>query len=607
MPTTAPSYSAKDVSTEEAAALQKKYLSERDKRLRDDGPDQYVEINHQHTFGHLLDDPYAQNPIEREPLTDTVDAIVVGGGFGGLLGAIRMRQNGLQTVRVVEKGGDFGGTWYWNRYPGAACDIEAYIYLPLLEETGYMPTERYAKASEIYDYTRQLATHYDLYRDACLQTEVTGAWWDEEAGQWVVNTDRGDEMRAQFLLVCNGPLHRPKLPLIPGVTEFQGHSFHTSRWDYEYTGGNRDGNLHKLADKRVGIIGTGATSVQAVPHLAESAKQLHVFQRTPSSVDYRQDGPTDPDWVKTLKPGWHQHRMDNFNNLVSGGYEAEDLVNDGWTDIIRNLLLAASEDGQELTHDQLIELSKRADFAKMNQVRARIDKEVQDPETAEALKPWYRQFCKRPCFHDSYLEAFNRPSVTLVDTNGKGVERITRDGVVVAGKEYPVDCLIYATGFTVGSGLNSSTVYPLYGAGKVKLQDLWGEEGARSYHGIMVRNFPNLFIIGGPQGGFTANFPHNLNEQACHVGYIVGRAKSGNTKVLHPSKEAQDAWVEEVIDKARLREDFFKECTPGYYNNEGKLNKSARQHGAYGGGSIAYFDLLKQWRDAGDMPGLEVS
>ena len=379
-------------------ALREKYRAERDKRLRPDANEQYREV--EGDFKHFVEDPYTE-PVSRAPLTDQVEVIVIGGGFGGLLAGARLREAGVTSVRIIEKGGDFGGTWYWNRYPGAQCDIEAYIYLPLLEEVGYVPSERYARAPEIMEYSRRIGRHFNLYDDVCFQTEVTGLTWDEDAGNWLVTTNRGDAMRGRFVIMSNGPLNRPKLPAIEGIEQFEGHTFHTSRWDYEYTGGDAYGHLDRLGDKRVGIIGTGATAVQCVPFLGETAKQLYVFQRTPSSVDVRGNRPTDPAWASSLAPGWHNARRDNFNILLSGGYQEEDLVADGWTDIFRNVLLVgATEDGEPIAPEDVSHVMEMADFRKMEEVRARVDALVDDPETAEALKPYYRQFCKRPTFND---------------------------------------------------------------------------------------------------------------------------------------------------------------------------------------------------------------
>src|SRR5262249_34400917 len=248
---------------------------------------------------------------------------------------------------------------------------------------------------------------------ALLQTSITAMEWDEHASRWVISTNRGDRFKAQYVAMANGPLSRPKLPGIPGIDEFAGYTFHTSRWDYRYTGGDSYGNLVNLKDKRVGIIGTGATAIQCIPHLGEWAKHLYVFQRTPSSIDVRNNAETDPAWAAALQPGWQKRRMENFNTLVSGGDQDEDPVRDGWTDIFRNLTgpdlaQAAHKMGRHLNNSERARLLELADYRKMNQIRARVDTIVKDGKTAAALKPWYRQFCKRPCFHDEYLPTYNR-------------------------------------------------------------------------------------------------------------------------------------------------------------------------------------------------------
>ena len=581
------------------AALKTRYRAERDKRVRADGNEQYREIVGD--FARYLDDPYVAPGFDRAALTDDVEVVVIGGGFGGMLSAARLKEVGIADVRIIEKGGDFGGTWYWNRYPGAACDIESYIYLPLLEEVGYLPVEKYSRAPEILKHSRAIGEKFGLYEGALFQTEVTKLEWDEGALRWIVRTNRGDALRARFVCMANGPLHRPKLPGIPGVETFKRHSFHTSRWDYGYTGGDSFGGLTGLADKRVGIIGTGATAVQCVPHLAEGAKQLFVFQRTPSSIDVRANRPTDPQWASELKPGWQQHRMDNFNALVSGAVQAEDLVNDGWTDIIGNILLLARK-GAAAGRDPMA-LMQLADFQKMEQVRARVDTVVADTAVAEALKPYYNQFCKRPCFHDEYLDAFNRRNVTLVDTAGRGVDAITETGVVANGVEYELDCLIYATGFEVGTSYTRRAGYEVYGRGGLTLTQKWAE-GLSTLHGMHTHGFPNLFIFSNGQSGFTANFPHMMNEQSRHLAYVLRETLDRQARTVEVEPAAEAAWVQTIIDKAILRQGFLEECTPGYYNNEGKPSVLAARNGSYGAGPIAFVGVLEAWRDAGDLAGL---
>jgi cyclohexanone monooxygenase len=586
-------------------ALRQKYRTERDKRLREEGNEQYIEVKGE--FAHFLDDPYAEPGFEREALTDEVEVLVVGGGFGGLLAGARLRQAGVEDIRIIDPASDFGGTWYWNRYPGIACDVESYTYLPLLEEVGYVPKEKYSFGPEILDHSQAIARKFDLYRDVCFQTRVVELRFDEDAARWIVTTNRGDRMKAHYLCLATGPLNQPKLPGIPGIEDFEGHSFHASRWDYEYTGGNSEGNLTGLAGKRVGIIGTGATAVQCVPHAGEAAEHLYVFQRTPSSIDVKKNPPTDPEWAATLKPGWHQHRMDNFNALVSGVPQPEDLVNDGWTDLIGKLVAGLQQEASpDMTPEGIAEAVELADFEKMEEIRARVDSIVSDPETAEALKPYYRQFCKRPCFHNEYLATFNRPNVTLVDTHGKGVERITKKGVVVEGQEYELDCLIYASGFEVGTDYSRRAGLQLYGRGGQSLTEKWAG-GIRTLHGMHVRGFPNCFIMSNPQAGFTASYPHLLDEQAKNIAYIIQTGLEKGYREIEATEAGEAGWVQQCIDKARDTGDFFENCTPGYYNNEGKLSERSVQNGFYGGGSIEFFKILEEWRSEGRLDGLAAS
>ena len=587
-------------------ALREKYRHERDKRVRRDGNEQYTEVAGE--FSNFVEDPYIEKRIEREPLTDDTDVIVIGGGFGGLLAGARLRERGITSIRLIEKGGDFGGTWYWNRYPGAMCDVESYVYLPLLEELDYVPSEKYVHAAEILAHSRAIGEHYDLYDNACLQTEVTALRWSDDERRWIVSTNQGDEMRAKFVTMANGPLHRPKLPGIDGINEFAGHTFHTSRWDYDYTGGGPDGGLTGLAGKRVGVIGTGATAVQCVPHLGAGADQLFVFQRTPSSIDVRNNRPTDPEWAASLEPGWQTERMQNFNALVSGQPQPVDLVDDGWTDIIGKLLVRIQREGEDadLSPEGIGRSMELADFEKMEEIRRRAQEIVDDPATAEALKPWYRQFCKRPCFHDEYLQAFNRPNVTLVDTDGRGIDRITADGIVANGVEYPLDCIVFATGFEVGTDYSRRAGYEITGRLGETLSEKWAG-GMATLHGIFSHGFPNLFVMSPGQAGFTVSFPHLLGEQANHIAHVVAHALAGGIGTVEVTPEAEQEWVQAVIDTSRVSLPFLESCTPGYYNNEGQPEKRAAQNSTYGGGSIEYFQILADWRDAGSFPGLELT
>jgi len=590
-------------------ALHEKYLAERDKRLRPDGNAQYIEVTAQ--FSRYVEDPYVEPGFTRDPVNDDVEFAIIGGGFGGLLMGARLREAGFKDIRVVESAGDFGGTWYWNRYPGAMCDVESYCYLPLLEELGYMPKHKYSFAPEILEHSRRIARHYGLYDQALLQTAITGMEWDEAAQRWRITTNRGDAFTAQYVAMANGPLNRPKLPGIPGINDFEGYTFHTSRWDYRYTAGDSSGGLTGLKDKRVGIIGTGATAIQCVPHLGEWAKQLYVFQRTPSSVDVRNNGETDPAWAASLEPGWQKRRMENFNILVSGGDQDEDLVADGWTDIFRNVTGTAAKAasrtlGRRLTSAERGELMVLADYRKMNQVRARVDQIVRDPQTAAALKPWYRQFCKRPCFHDEYLDTYNRPNVTLVDTHGHGVEALTKNAVVANGRAYEVDCLIFATGFEVGTSYTRRAGYDITGRDGRTLSEHWSD-GFRTLHGLTAHGFPNCFFLGFTQTAITISVPQALNEQANQVTYMVRQAKERGCNVLEPTAAGEEGYVAEVRSLARMGRRFYEECTPGYYNSEGEAgNRGGFFSDMYGAGPLKFFDLLAAWRANGRMDGIEL-
>ena len=585
-------------------ALREKYRQERDKRLRADGNEQYQEVTGD--FARYLDDPYVAPGFAREPLFDEVEAIVIGGGFGGLLVAARLREAGVENIRVIEKGGDFGGTWYWNRYPGAQCDIEAYIYLPLLEELNYIPKEKYSHAPEILAHSRAIGEHYDLYDNACFQTEVTEMRWDDEAARWIVSTNRGDRMKARFVAMSNGPLKRPKLPGIKGVETFKGHTFHTSRWDYGYTGGDSTGNLTGLRDKRVAIIGTGATAVQCVPHLGAAAKQLYVFQRTPSSIDVRANRPTDPTWAATLRPGWQRERIRNFNAVLSGVPQEVDLVDDGWTTLVGKMMEVfrrGRAGALDRPFDEVLEL---ANFEKMEEIRRRVDAEVDDPAVGEALKPYYKMFCKRPCFHDEYLATFNRPNVTLVDTDGRGVDRITEQGVVAGDVLHPVDCIIYATGFEVGTGYERRAGFRVHGRDGRTLTEKWDEQGMRTLHGMLTHDYPNLFILGQSQGAWTANFTQLLDEATLHMAAIVEHLEVGGHWSVEATAEAEDAWADEIVAHAVNGTGGIggSDCTPGYYNNEGRPLDGPPWGASYGQGSIEFFRVTAAWRESGAWDGV---
>lgn len=587
-------------------ALRKKYDEERDKRLRPDGNDQYQEVVGD--FSHFVDDPHIEQKIQREPLEDEVEVVIIGGGIGGLLAGARLREAGIEDLRIIEKGSGFGGTWYWNRYPGAACDIEAYTYLPLLDELNYVPPRKFADADEILKHCENIAEKYRLYDNACLQTEVTELQWSEDSRRWTIFTNRDDRIRGRFVIMVNGPLHRPKLPGIPGINDYKGHTFHTSRWDYEYTGGDAHGNLTGLQDKRVGIIGTGATAIQCVSHLGEWSKHLYVFQRTPSGVDIRNDRPTDPEWAAKLKPGWQKQRQRDFTAALAGQGGQLDEFDDAWVEIGHIFRKRMQQVGPKFQMEDMSKLFEISNFEKMENTRKRVDDIVKDKKTAQALKPYYAFMCKRPCLDDRYLPTFNRENVSLIDTDGQGVERITEKGVMVAGVEYALDCLIFATGFEVGTDYTRRAGYDLIGVDGISLDEKW-KDGMRSFQGIHSRGFPNCFLISNGQAGFTANYPESLDESAKHISYLIQYCEEKNITRVETSEQAENQWVSAVVGTKVPVVMGGSSCTPGYYNLEGKRDPRARYNQPYGGimGATQYFAKLRAFRKDGTLPGLETS
>jgi len=584
----------KDAAEPSVEELREKYHREQQKRLRPEGNAQFRELSDE-----LDRDPFVEPGFTREPVVEETTVVVVGGGFAGMLTAIDLGRHGIHDVRIVEKAGDFGGTWYWNRYPGCMCDVESYVYLPLLEESGFMPTEHYASATEIFEYSKLLARTFDLYPKALFQTDVTGAAWDEEALRWNVTTSRGDRLSARFLVLAGGILHKAKLPGIEGIEDFEGKAFHTSRWDYDYTGGGPTEPMDKLAHKRVGIIGTGATAVQVVPQIARDAAEVFVFQRTPGAVGVRNQQPTDPAWFASLEPGWQHERIVNFTQAVTGGKPEVDLVADGWTEVLWVDTQHAS------SGDEAAEL-ERIDFEVMETLRRRIDEIVEDPDTAEKLKPYWGKHCKRVCFHDDYLPAFNRPNVHLVDTDGRGVTQMTARGPVVDGVEYPVDLLVYASGFEVTTDLTHRLGFDLTGRDGVTLSERWAE-GAHTLHGVLASGFPNLLLISLVQGGFGTNFSHLLSESAKHVAHIIEACVDRGIVEIESEPAAEEEWLAVLLKIGVGNARYFQACTPSFYNSEQQaIDSRAARNLTYTGSLLDYVGYLERWRAEPDFAGVRV-
>ncbi|WP_018638847.1 flavin-containing monooxygenase [Parafrankia elaeagni] len=589
-------------------ALRTKYLLERDKRLRPEGQQQYLVT--EGDFEEFYEaDPYTP-VVPRTPIVEDVDVAILGGGWAGLVAAVRLAEAGVTNFRIIELAGDFGGVWYWNRYPGIQCDTDSYCYLPLLEETDYVPREKYARGDECLEHAQRIGKHYGLYEHAIFSTLVRSQKWDAEARRWKLDTNRGDEIRARFVVMCQGPFNKPKLPGIPGIKEFTGHTIHTARWDYEYSGGDLHGGLDKLAGKKIAVIGTGASGVQVIPHIAQTAEHLYVFQRTASSIDERGDIPTDPEWAASLQPGWQKERRRNFHTAA---YEAfapgqPDLICDGWTEISRNLQAHLDATGgwaAMADPAKFMELRELVDYQVMERLRGRIDAIVEDADTAEILKPYYRFLCKRPCFNDQYLPTFNRPNVTLIDVSAtRGVERITEKGIVADGVEHEVDCIVFASGFEITTDLDRRlAIHPFAGRDGRSLYDHW-REGYRTLHGIMTHGFPNQFFTGYIQGGITAAVPAMFEQQAVHIAHVISETLARGAATVEPTFEAQEEWVATIRANEIDNTNFARECTPGYYNNEGEQRIRSVLGDPYWPGFYAMDDLLQAWRDTGDLAGL---
>ncbi|RJF91129.1 flavin-containing monooxygenase [Sphingomonas cavernae] len=590
-------------------SLREKYRQERDKRLRSDRQDQYVPSNADVTHSYDVD-PHM--PVTaREPISEDLDVVVLGAGFAGILASYHLTKAGVTNFRNIDHAGDFGGVWYWNRYPGIQCDNDAYCYLPLLEETGFMPSKKFADGAEIYEYCKLMARKFGFHDKAVLHTLITSLRWDEEIGRWRVGTSRGDEFRARFIIMGCGVLNMPKLPGIPGIDQFKGKLFHSARWEYDYTGGSyQNPVLDKLADKRVAIIGTGATAIQAVPHLARYAKQLYVIQRTPSTVDERPNPPTDPDWAKSLEPGWQDERKANFHRAAMEFFAPgeEDQICDIWTEITRNLAAELAAEGwPQLAPEEFMARREVVDYRVMERLRGRVETMVEDKETAESLKPWYRFLCKRPLSSNEFYGVFNQPNVKLIDVSDtKGLERITEKGFVANGIEYEIDCLICASGFEVTSELKRRWgIDVVEGRGGESIYDHWAN-GPETLHGTMTRGFPNQFFIGYIQGGLNASVTEQFGRQGYHSAHIISEALKRGLKAVEPTKEAQDAYVRHFHEVEMDMSQFQRECTPSYFTNEGQVKAPWALFRSYGPGWGAFQKLLEDWRAKGDLEGLEL-
>ena len=624
---------------EAVAAIEQKYVEERNKRLRENGSKQYIDLTKSEKFKGYQQDPWVDPnvpPVATLQDGDKCGVLILGAGFTGILSAVRLidARIGVDDIRIVDSAGGFGGTWYWNRYPGLMCDVESYIYMPILEEMEYVPKHRYAYGPELRAYAESIAKKYELEKTAMFQTDLTSMSWDDNEMVWVVkmvqkNTGKKHSevtVRANFVITAAGVLTYPKLSGLPGIADFKGHSFHTSRWDYTFTGGSpADPSLINLKDKKVGFLGTGATAVQAVPHVAKWAKELYVFQRTPSAVDRRDNRPTDLEAFAreiSTKKGWQRARQENFNaQICNVDPVPEDMVSDGFSKL--KTLGAIVGMPKTVTPDMVpahIADLHAKDIPRQERVRERVEETIKEPSTAEKLKAWYPSWCKRPCFHDDYLPSFNQPNVHLIDTDGKGVSRITENGILVGDIEYKLDVLIYGTGFRAPAIISPGSFANLTVKGRNgrSMDDKW-TEGVATLHGISTRDFPNYFFPGPFQAGAAANYTFISETFATHIAYIISEAnkRAGGKYIVtvEPTTEAEEGWSMQVLSHAATFA-AVGGCTPSYFNMEGEVGKIAMaplevqmkmaRGSGWGRGIADYVGILEGWRQQGELQGLEI-
>jgi cation diffusion facilitator CzcD-associated flavoprotein CzcO len=481
--------------------------------------------------------------------------------------------------------------------------------MPKLEEMGHVPTTRYAFGDEIRRHLDAIAQRYDLVDSALFHTTVQRSEWDEGAARWILTTDRGDVIRARYLVVAPGILNLMKLPAIAGMETFCGHSFHSARWDYGYTGGAPgDPHLDKLGDKLVGIIGTGASAIQAVPPLAESASHLYVFQRTPSAIGVRGNRLTPDDFADGLEPGWQRRRMENFSSVMIGVPVEQDLTDDGWTHHMGKLANPTIAEGMSI--DDIMLNVETFDFSVMEEHRSRVSEVVHDQRVAESLKPYYRYLCKRPCFHDEYLPAFNRDNVTLVDSPA-GIEQVTERGVVVDSEEITLDCIIYATGFEAElTPFPRRATHPIIGRGGMTIAEKLAD-GPITLFGLMTGGFPNMFLMPAPglQSVVTVSYTHLAVEGAEHIAETIAALARRGVQSADVLPEAEQAWTAEIVSAYQDTSVFMAACTPSRINFEGDVSQANPRTGTYGGGFgdfFAYQQVLRDWRKRGDFAGLRL-
>jgi cation diffusion facilitator CzcD-associated flavoprotein CzcO len=591
-------------------AVRAKYEAEREKRMVS-GRAAIRDLAHDDAFAEYRKDPFT--PVTpRDPIDDDVEVAIIGAGIAGVVVGAQLRKQGIDSIRLIDQAGGVGGTWYWNRYPGVMCDVESYCYMPMLEEMEYIPKKRYAQGEEIRQHVEAIARRFDLVGSALFHTGVASTEWRDDLSRWVLHTDRGDEIRARYVIMAVGILNLMKIPVIPGMETFTGAAFHTARWDYGYTGGSQeDPRLTNLADKVVGIVGTGASAIQAIPPLAESAEHLYVFQRTPGAVGVRADRPTSDDFAASLRPGWHRARNENFQSVMLGLPVDVDLVDDGWCHHFARINNQRFE--PDMTMEQYMLQVDEFDFGVMELHRQRIRDTITDPVKVDLLMPYYKYSCRRPLFHDEFLPALNRENVTIVDCP-TGIDCVTEHGLVVDGHEYELDCIVYSTGFEPEvTPLPRRAGHEIVGRGGRTIADKWKHGGATLF-GLMTAGFPNMFLMPcpGQQAVVTVNYTLIAEVGAAHIAATIAALEAAEVDVFDVTEEAEADWVQQIMtaNLAATAPPGGVPCTPGsrmLFDDDGNMVLLDPHAGSYGGGFGDYFgfrDLLREWLDRGDFDGL---
>lgn len=642
-------------SNESAVPPEQKYFIEAAKRKRADGTKQFeqLRLSDNEKLRHLADDIFADHTaLDKLPLPidsgDCVKFLILGAGMGGIVMAIKLIKQGasVDQILLVESAGGVGGTWYWNRYPGLHCDVEAYCYLPLLEETGYMPKQKYSSSVEIRKYLEDTVAKFNLQNRILFRTDAKGLEWNEDLKTWkaILTTRRGPEgkdeknisIQADFVTIASGLFPHPQVPRVPGLADFEGAMLHTARWDYNITGGSSDDafpELEKLRGKRVGIIGTGATAIQAVPQLAKYAKELYVFQRTPSQVNTRGQRDTDhAEWKEKIAkhPGWQKDRMENFALTLSGTLPpgADDLVNDGWTRLQAYCALIGSSRFGVIAPEKAQEhigTLMALDSEHSAKARERIQQIVKDKDTAKNLTPWYPTWCKRPTFSDTYLDTFNNNHVHLVHTDGRGIDSVTSKSIVANGQDYPIDILVLSTGYrspSTSGDPGSLMGVEIRGKNGRRMADKWEQQGISTLHGVFTNGFPNLFFQSVAQGGATANYAHVIEVLSEHIASIIQAGHKRSTEKqgkveIELSAEAEDAWGMRIAQGAA----YFSGvaiCTPGYLTLEGEalqmppaddpvaMMKKAKA-AIWSKGLVDFTREIERWRSNEKLEGVNIT